>query len=111
MGDIDGSARSENGKSAGITEACSVCRAVLDLRAETESVSTRVCLTVRLVIYLGTVEQGARASGVGDAEGVLGEGAQDPTGIVQEFEGLVTGVGNGRGDLQVLQPVDVSVGD
>ena len=35
MGDIDGSTRSENGKSAGIVEADGVCWAVFDLRVET----------------------------------------------------------------------------
>ena len=39
MGGIDESARGENGKSAGITQACSVCRVVRDLRTETERVS------------------------------------------------------------------------
>ena len=39
MGDIKGSARSENGESAGVVEAGGVCWAVLDLRAGTESVS------------------------------------------------------------------------
>ena len=39
MGDIDGSTRSENGKSVGIVKAGGVCCAVLSLRVETESVS------------------------------------------------------------------------
>jgi len=86
MGDVDRSTRSENGENAGIIEAGGVFRAVLDL---------------------ATVEQGAGASGIGDTEGVLGEGVQDSTGIVEEFEGLVAGVGDDRGDLQVLQPVDL----
>ena len=59
------------------------------------------------MIYPSTGERRARTSGIGDAEGILGEGVQDPTGIVEEFQGLVTGVGDGRGDLQVLQPVDI----
>ena len=59
------------------------------------------------MIYLGTNERGLRASGIGDVEGVFGEGGQNPTGIVEEFQGLVTGVGDGRGDLQVLQSVDI----
>lgn len=61
-------------------------------------------------IYLGTGERGARASGIGDTEAILGEGAQDSTRIVEEFEGLVTSVGDGRGDLQVLQTIDLGVG-
>jgi hypothetical protein len=60
--------------------------------------------------YLGTAEQGARASGIGDVKAVLGEGAQNATGIVEEFEGLVTGVGNRRDDLQVPQSIDDGVG-
>ena len=62
------------------------------------------------MIYLGAIERRGRASGIGDDERVLGEGAQDTTGIVEEFEGLVTGVGDSRGDLQVLQPINVDVG-
>ena len=58
-----------------------------------------------------TVERGSRASAIGDAEGVFGEGAQDATGIVEEFESLVAGVGNGRGNLQVFQSIDLDVGD
>ena len=42
MGDIDGSTRSENGKSAGIVKADGVCWAVFNLRVETESVSIPV---------------------------------------------------------------------
>ena len=59
------------------------------------------------MIYPSTDERRARTSGVGDAEGVLGERVQDPTGIVEEFQGLVTGVGDGCGHLQVLQPEDI----
>jgi len=59
------------------------------------------------VVYLGAVERRARATGIGDAEGVLWEGAQDPTGVLEELEGLVTGVGDGRGDLQVPQSIDL----
>jgi len=62
------------------------------------------------VIYLGTVERRAGASGIGDAEGVLGEGVQDPTRVFEELEGLVTGVGDGRGDLQVPQSIDLAAG-
>jgi len=62
------------------------------------------------VIHLCAGERWARTGGICDGEGVLGEGAQDSTGIVEEFEGLVTGVGDGRGDLQVLQSIDINVG-
>ena len=61
------------------------------------------------VIYLGTVEQGARASCVGDAEAVFGEGAQNTTRIVEEFEGFVAGVEDGSSDLQILQSADLSI--
>jgi len=47
---------------------------------------------------------------MGDGERVLRKGVQDPTRIVEEFEGLVTGVDDCRGDLQVLQSVDIGVG-
>ena len=70
-----------------------------------------VCREIRRVIYLGAVEQGARSSGIGDNEAVFGEGAQDSTGIVEEFEGLVAGVNNGRGDFQVFQTIDFDVRD
>ena len=62
------------------------------------------------MVYLCTRERRARASGIGDGEGVLGEGVQDTTGVVEEFEGLVTSVDDGRGDLEVLQPIDIEVG-
>ena len=48
MGDVDGSARIENGEDAGIIEASGVFRAVFDLGAETEGVSTRVYQVDRL---------------------------------------------------------------
>jgi len=62
------------------------------------------------VSHLCTDEGRTRAKGIGDGEGILGEGVQDSTGIVEKFEGLVTGIGDGRGDLQVLQSVNVDVG-
>jgi len=103
MGNIDGSARSENGENAGVIKAGGVSWVVLGLGAEAKSMSTRVCQVWldSCAIYLGTIERGARASGISDAETVLGEGVQDSTGLVEKFEGLVTGVGNSRGDLQV----------
>ena len=64
----------------------------------------------RRVIYPGTNELRARASGIGDAERVLGEGVQDTTGVIEELEGLVAGVDDGRGDPQVLQSVYIGVG-
>ena len=72
--------------------------------------SEPVCQIARCVIHLGTFERRARASGISDAEGVLGEGVQNSTGIVEEFEGLVTGVDDGRGNLQVLQSIDFDTG-
>jgi len=107
VGDVDGSARSKNGVNAGVVKACGVRGAVLGL---TENISTLVCQATRGVIHLGTVEQRARASGIGDGEGVVWEGTQDPTGIVEEFDGPVTSVGDSCGDPQVLQPVDMEVG-
>jgi len=62
------------------------------------------------VTYLCAGEQWVGAGGVGDGEGVLGKGVQDTPGIVEKFEGPVTGVGDGGGDLQVLQSIDVGVG-
>ena len=56
MSDIDGSARIKNGEHAGVIEACSICREVLDLEAETESMSTGVPRVTIWVIYLGAVE-------------------------------------------------------
>ena len=60
------------------------------------------------MIYLCTVERRTGASGIGDPEGVLGEGAQNSTRVIKEFEGLVSGVGDGRGDLQVPQSIDLA---
>jgi len=110
MCNIDGSTRSENGENAGVVKASGVCGAVADLEAETKSMSTGVCQATHMV-YLGAVEQWARARRISDNEGVLGEGVQDSTGVVEEFEGLATGVDNGRCNLQVLQSIDIDPGD
>jgi len=40
------------------------------------------------MVYHGVIEQWARASGIGDDEGVLGEGAQDSE-VIEKCEGLV----------------------
>lgn len=48
--------------------------------------------------------------GTGDAEGVLGEGVQDSTGVVQKLEGLPASVYDGRSDLEVPHSIDVDVG-
>jgi hypothetical protein len=50
MGDIERSARSEDGKN--VTKVCSVCRTVPDLTTGMGGMSTHVCLAVRLVIPL-----------------------------------------------------------
>jgi len=42
MSDIDGSASNENGENAGVVKASGVCRVVIDLEMETESMSTGV---------------------------------------------------------------------
>ena len=59
------------------------------------------------MIYLGAVEDRARP---GDCEAILGEGTQDSTRIVEESEGLIAVVGDGCGDLQVLQSIGVGIG-
>jgi len=110
MSDIDDSTRNENGENAGVVKASGVCGAVVDLKAETKSMSTDVRHATRM-IYHGTAKQCARASGISDDEGVLGEGVQDSTGVIEECEGLVTGVGNGCCDLQVLRSIDIDTGD
>ena len=43
MNYIDRSARSENGERVGVIAASGICRAVLDLEAETEGMSTCLC--------------------------------------------------------------------
>ena len=110
MSDIDGSARVENGEDAGIIKACGIRGAVLGLGTEAESMSTRVCMANRRAIYHCTVEQWVRTSGISDVEGVPREGVQNTTRIIEEFEGLVAGVDDGRGDFQVLQSIDIDVG-
>ena len=102
MGDVDGSARIENSENAGIIQTSGVCGTVLDLEAESVSVGGRICQAIRQVVYLGPIERRARASGVGYGERVLGERAQDSARIVEELEGTVTGVSDGRCNLQVL---------
>ena len=62
------------------------------------------------MIYLKATKGRAGASGASDAEGVLWEGTQDSTGVLEELEDLVTGVCDGRGDLQVPQPIDLVAG-
>ena len=102
MGYVRGSARSENSESAGIIQAGGVCGVVLDLEARTEDISAHVFRATRRVIYLGAVERGVSAIGIGNDEGVLGEGVQDSAGVVEEFEDLVASVGDDHCDLHVL---------
>ena len=49
MGDIDGSARSENGENAGVIKAGGISWVVLGLGAEAKSMSARICQVIRLV--------------------------------------------------------------
>ena len=109
MSYVRGSARSENGENAGIIQTNSICGVVLDLEAGIKSINAHVPRTTRLVIHLGAVERGASAIGIGNDEGVLGEGAQDSVGIIEEFEDLVASVGDSHGDLHVLQSVDFDI--
>ena len=51
-----------------------------------------------------------QANGI-DVEAVLGQDVQNTPGSVEEFEGLVIGVGNCCGDLQVLRFINRDVGD
>jgi len=110
MSDIDGSTRSENGENAGVIKTSGVFGAVVDLEAETESMSAGVCQATRMIYHGAVKPWAAGASGVGDDEGVFGKGVQDSTGVVEEFEGLVASIDDGRCDLQVLQSVDIDVG-
>jgi len=54
--------------------------------------STQVRQVNGRVIHLCAGERWARARGIGNGEGVLGEGVQDSTGVVKEIESLVAGV-------------------
>ena len=110
MGDVDESARIEKSENARVIKASGVCRTVLDLEAEPESVSARVRQETRQMVYLGPIKRRTGASGVGDDEGVLGEGTQDSPGILEESECPITGVCDGSCNLQVLQSIDISVG-
>ena len=56
VSDVDRSARSENGVSVGILMTGGVRGAVLDLGAETRSISAQVCETTRRVVHLFTNE-------------------------------------------------------
>ena len=80
-----------------------------DLEAETESTNTYVYQVTGSATYLCTSEQRTGTSDICDVEAILGEGAQNSTGIVEEFEGPIAGVGDRRGDLQVLQSVNLDV--
>jgi len=56
MSNIDGSTRSENGENAGVIKASGVSGTVVDLEAETESMSAGVCQATRM-IYHGAAEK------------------------------------------------------
>lgn len=43
VSNVDRNVRRENSENAGVIKACGVCGTVLDLEAETESVSTQIC--------------------------------------------------------------------
>ena len=60
--------------------------------------------------HRGTVERHARARGIRDGEGILREGVQDSTGVVEEFEGLSASVGDCRDNLQILQSIGIGIG-
>lgn len=68
----DGGTRREN--SANPIKASDVRGIVLDLKAETKSVSKQVYQVTRRVIHLCTQERWVGVSGTGDGEGVLGGG-------------------------------------
>jgi len=110
MSDVDRSTRSENGENAGVVKASSVSGTVVHLEVETESMNAGVCQVTRMIYHGAVKPWAARASGVGDNEGVLGKGAQDSSGVVEEFEGLIASVDDGRCDLQVLESIDIVVG-
>ena len=111
MGYVHGSARSENGESAGIIQASGVCGDVFDLEAGTKNISVHVFRVTRRVIYLRTAKRfWVSAIGICNDEGVLGEGTQDSAGIVDEFENLVAGVDDGHCDLHIPQSVDLDIG-
>ena len=57
-----------------------------------------------------TGKRWVRAGGISDSERVLRERVQHSTGIVEEFEGPVTGVNDSRSDLEVIQFIDINVG-
>jgi len=104
MSDIGGRTRSENGENAGVVKASGVCGTIVDLEVETKCMSTGACQATCMIYHGAFKPWAARASvgGVGDYKGVPGKGAQDSAGVVEEFEGLVASVGDGRCDLQVL---------
>ena len=111
MGNVDGGAGSENGESAGIINASGVFGAEMGLEPKTNKREHHMLAgSAREVIYPGANERRARASRIGDAEGVLGEGVQGTAGVIEEFERLVAGVDDGRGDPQLLQSVYIGVG-
>ena len=109
MDDVDRSARSENREYTGFIKLGGICGVVLDLEAGTESMNTYVYQVTGSATYLCTSEERTGASDICDVEAILGEGAQNSTGIVEEFEGPIAGVGDRRGDLQVLQSVNLDV--
>lgn len=80
MSDVHRITRSENGENVGIVKASGIFGVVLD-----------PC----------TVERRLGPTGIGDGEGILGEGVQGSAWIIEQFEGLDASVHDRRGDLQV----------
>ena len=102
VSDVDCIARSKDRVGLGIIKASSVLGAVFDLEPETKSISAEACQVTGRETHPSPAERWVGAAGTGDDEGVLGEGAQDSTGIFEEFDRLVAGVCDRCSDLHVL---------
>lgn len=74
-----------------------------------DSERLRVCALSRLarhVLHLRTDEARCLARVGGNGEGVRWKGMQRAAGVVEELESLITRVGQGGGDFQVLDTID-----
>ena len=85
MGDIDGSTRSENGKSAGIVKAGGVCCAVLGLRVETESVSIPVSPATSSLLALAPLNEGRDPVPLVMLKVFSGKGLKTPRGSLRSL--------------------------
>lgn len=109
MSDIDRIPRSEDGENAVIFEVSGVREFMVDLESQTDSIGTQVYHIAGPVVHLHIAERRAGATGIGDGESVIVEGAQGSTRVAEGFEDVVASVDDGGSAVEVSQ-IDIDVG-